>query len=693
MSTIIHVVWFDENYDNEENTEYLNELNSIGNLIIKCFKEIGEGIEYIKKIKFIETNIIISGKLYIQFIKKFRKELKDIYIIPKIIIFTKDKDGFLKNNIEYNNHNNNYFYKFGGITTIFNDIKDFISKPLNKKIMNRDDEGFLTFEYIDCKEKLYYPILYKALMDTTNIDKIDEYTNKIYEEYENKNSKIKNLLNSIKNMENIPIELLSKYYARLYTAESDDNNNNNNFYSKINKDLRENTKDKYLPFIKILYEGLKKKSLPLALTNILYRGTRLLNKEITQIKKYLKNKKEGLPGSIIFSKTFLSFSKDKKTAEKFLKNQKNENELNKVLFILEKDKNKMDYDLSTHADIEQISFYPNEKEVLFFPFSSFEIKEINENIIKEKKIYEIKLFYLGKYIQKLDINDNNKLPDSEFKKLIIESGLLKDNDDSTNTPKYILTKFNKYKEEINTLNYITSEVKVNKNDINKDIRIINSYEQFSKDNKWKIEEKYKNEGEIKNNIEIKIDDKIIPFSYFYKFKKKGNYRIKYTFKNNMKNINYMFSKCSSFINIDLSNFDTAYITNIDNIFNGCSSLININLSNFNTTNVTNMSSMFSGCSSLINIDLSNFNTTNVTDMYGMFNGCKSLKNINLSNFNTHIVTDMSFMFNGCSSLKNINLENFTTQNITYMWNMFNGCSSLIKMNIITQDAKILNEIK
>jgi len=40
---------------------------------------------------------------------------------------------------------------------------------------------------------------------------------------------------------------------------------------------------------------------------------------------------------------------------------------------LEKDNN-IGYSLSTHGDIENISFYPKEREVLFFPFSSFEIK-------------------------------------------------------------------------------------------------------------------------------------------------------------------------------------------------------------------------------------------------------------------------------------------------------------------------------
>ena len=55
------------------------------------------------------------------------------------------------------------------------------------------------------------------------------YTSSLYDEF-SKNEKVKKLLGSIKSLSDIPIEILSKYYARLYTAESD-------FYKNINKDL------------------------------------------------------------------------------------------------------------------------------------------------------------------------------------------------------------------------------------------------------------------------------------------------------------------------------------------------------------------------------------------------------------------------------------------------------------------------
>ena len=137
-----------------------------------------------------------------------------------------------------------------------------------------------------------------------------------------------------------------------------------------------------------------------------------------------------------------------------------------------------------------------------------------------------------------------------------------------------------------------------------------------------------NEEEIKK-CEIRINDKLIPFTYLYKFTNKGKYIIKYSFYNHLSKTNYMFS--------------------------GCSSLTNINLSNFNTQNVTNMSDMFFGCSSLTNLDLSSFNTPKVTNLNGMFYGCSSLKSLDLSNFNTQNVTNMEHMFYECSSLKKENI--------------------------------------
>jgi len=236
--------------------------------------------------------------------------------------------------------------------------------------------------------------------------------------------------------------------------------------------------------------------------------------------------------------------------------------------------------------------------------------------------------------------------------------------------------------------YIESEIEIKEE--NEDIRIINSYEEWYKNYNWKeFKEEYCNEKEIKENCEIRINNEIIPFSYFYKFKNKGKYKIKYSFKNNLKNTSYIFSDCESLTNINLSNFNTQNVTDMSYMFYYCKSLTNINLSNFNTKNVTNMYSMFSDFESLTNINLSNFNTQNVTDMSYMFNYCSSLRKINLSNFNTQNVINMYSMFSDCYHLTNINLSNFNTQNVSDMYSMFSDCKSLTNINLSNFYTKML----
>ena len=46
--------------------------------------------------------------------------------------------------------------------------------------------------------------------------------------------------------------------------------------------------------------------------------------------------------------------------------------MKRVLFELTSNE-KINQTLNTHADVEKFSFYPGEKEILFFPFSAFEI--------------------------------------------------------------------------------------------------------------------------------------------------------------------------------------------------------------------------------------------------------------------------------------------------------------------------------
>ena len=283
---ISNIIWIDTNVDNEENILYLKELELIGNFKINCFKSVEKAIEIIKTINFEQTFIIICGKLYKDFIEKFKENLKDIYIIPKIIIFTNNKEKLINYNKEINY--NHPYYNLGGIKTSFDEVKNFIlnsgeinsillkeedePQGINSILLKKEDEPQLIFEYIDCKEKLILPMLYKSLIDCIPIEKVENFTKFLYNKYSKNSKSLEILLNYIYSIPGIPIELLCKFYIRIYTSES-------NFYIDLNRDLREGKKDMYLPYIKVLYEGIKLQSLNIASNTILFRGSRIAKKK------------------------------------------------------------------------------------------------------------------------------------------------------------------------------------------------------------------------------------------------------------------------------------------------------------------------------------------------------------------------------------------------------------------------------
>ena len=630
-------IWLDKNINTKENQNYVKELELIYQIELKTYENIIKAIKYLETLNFEETKIIISGQLYDEFFLIFKKKVSKINVVPKIIVFTQDKNTFIKSHSDFRNLNNK-FYCLGGVVDSFDDVEKFLNNPI-KPIPDVQ----LTFEQIKTKEQLVLPLFFKSLIDALPNEAIEKYTISLYDNYAKNNNKVKELLGPIKYIKDIPIEILSKYYARLYTIESE-------FYDKINKDLGLNKYDNYLRFIKILYEGVKFKSLPLSKEKILYRGAKISNDEIIKIKENMNKKIEGLPSSIVFSKSFLSFSKDESRAKYFFKKGNNINDISRVLFVLEKNV-EIDYNLSTHGDISKLSVYPNENEVLFFPFSTFEIKSIKEIYIGNEKGYEIKLLYLDKYLDDIEQDKNviknvNKLPDSKFKEQLSKTGLIKKEKIEKLDTQTVYNSYKNYEKEVNSNknNKIIGEISISVFDIKERTQIINSFENVKELNNYKNKEndwKYENKKEIEDNIQIRINDEIKNFRYYYRFKKQGTYKIEYIFKNPLTKTNHMFFGCKNIIKLDFSNFDTSQVTNMSNMFYNCNSLKKINLANFNTENVDNMSYMFSFCNSLLNLNLSFFNTQNVTDMSYMFIDCNSLLNLDLSNFNTENVVNMS----------------------------------------------------
>ena len=179
-------------------------------------------------------------------------------------------------------------------------------------------------------------------------------------------------------------------------------------------------------------------------------------------------------------------------------------------------------------------------------------------------------------------------------------------------------------ENINN-NFITAEIIINQDNLN--CQIINSinhyislYPSFVIDDE-DFEEGNKIEQELKNS-EILINNKRIKFDYFYNFKKRGRYTIKYIFKNPLTSLKFLFCRCDNIISLDFSEFNTTQINNMEYLFSDCTNLSNINLSNFNTSNVKSMKYTFNQCTSLKYLDLSSFNFIElILILKSMFSNC------------------------------------------------------------------------
>ena len=264
-------------------------------------------------------------------------------------------------------------------------------------------------------------------------------------------------------------------------------------------------------------------------------------------------------------------------------------------------------------------------------------------------------------------------------------------------------------EKIEEENYIIATYEINKEDINKDIQILNYNN--SNDNS--------NQNDLENCCQIYLNNEKIDFNFTYKFTKEGEYIFKITFNNpklqnisclflncikltkidftsfntiNIKDMNSMFSNCTSLKYLDLKSFKTDNLEDMYSMFSDCTSLIEIDLTSFNTENINDMSYMFFKCSSLINLNLSHFDTRNVTDMSYMFAECLNLSYLNLISFNVEKVNDMSYMFQDCKSLNNLDLSNFSINKNNCIYKIFTGINSKI-CKIIIKDKKLLNTKK
>ena len=222
----------------------------------------------------------------------------------------------------------------------------------------------------------------------------------------------------------------------------------------------------------------------------------------------------------------------------------------------------------------------------------------------------------------------------------------------------------------------------NNNNISKNIEI-NDYNEGKKKKKF-----------LEENINIYIDSQPIKFNYKYKANN-NQIHVKFIFKRILNDLSFMFFECLNLESIDLTKYDTTYISNMYCMLYGCSNLKSIDFSSLKTNNGINMAFTFCNCSLLKTINFPSLNVINITNLFHTFFCCNSLESLNLSSFNTIKVKDMNRLFGGCSALEAINISSFKTDNVIDMSGMFFFCHKLKSLdlsNFNTRNVEMMNDM-
>ena len=404
------LIWIDANYNNHENNFYLKLLSENKNLIVKCFHNVDDAFNFIlkknefdDKIKFRAIFILISGRLYPEYQQKLKDKINKVIFLPICCIFTSSNlaEEIEMGLTEYKEINSPFYNKAGVKINFFDCIKSFeyYSAFYNKMVKNipfkkidRNYDGCITFEQIYSKNQLVFPFLFYEIMKIginiiPNLE-IIKFEKFILNNF--KAEKIQKIIIPMLYLENFPREIVSKFFARMYTEET-------SFYKEINNALMKKETE-YDTYVKAMYEGLYIGSLHHSKDGILYRGSRMTRKELDGIRnsfgEWKKNKDNTLPKFLLFSTTFLSFTKVEAKIKQFL--GETNNKFYGIVYILKNDNNIPNL-YSSNADVAYLSTFPDEEERLFFPYTTFCLKNIYEKKCFNQNCVVIELDYLGQY--------------------------------------------------------------------------------------------------------------------------------------------------------------------------------------------------------------------------------------------------------------------------------------------------------
>ena len=416
-TTLIVCIDKDEQYK-----KYQDDIKKYDNIKLKCFEKVNEGINYIKEIRFQKTIIIISQDLFPDFYESFRKNEKEMYVLPKIIIFNEINETYDTEKYNTTLLINDEFYNIGGIKNNKDELIAFVESSINKykpefeknnEVRIKNEE--LKYQLISNKDELIVPIFYSKYIKISEQIKIKECIGNIFKSNENI-IPLGFIFSQLNEAGNIPMSILSKFLIRAYSTHI-------NFSLKMNQELLNKHFNDYLPIIQILYKSVYKCYLNFEYSHKLYKCFIDKKNNLETLFNNFNQKKSKFPKAILYGYSFFSFYYDESLFDNMISNFKKKNSNDEVIIklILEGTQNLRNVSNNTIIN-KELSYFEDEKEILFFPFSCFEIKKIDKN---NEKQYTIILNYLSRDIF---INEENrylsKEPENEFSKVILNSGLI-----------------------------------------------------------------------------------------------------------------------------------------------------------------------------------------------------------------------------------------------------------------------------
>ena len=384
------IIWIDENIENHTLIEKNDET-----LIIPC-DSLLHAFKQIMNIKFHTYYVIISADLFPNYIQNLECRLNELISIPISIIYCpneKNENKLLNSNVKkFINHK---FFNPAGIKKNVAEIMEFIN-DFNKKINfinnnNNEKEVLINPQYFIYNKYLAIKKFAKIKFnELKNKDKKDLIKNLI-EKHIYENNKI--LLNSLFNLDEIPEILFTKYLLRIISV-------NSNLLKDISYYLLKEEGSSYNTFIKFLYNSISENIINgLDIKNknnnlIVFRGCVFNFKEFSTLINVFKTENK-----IIYSKTFLTTSKEEKISFDVMK-KKYENNNSTIPILFEIHFNNENNDKIFAFDLEDYSITNEQKQVIFLPFNGFHIEKIEDFEKDEIKLKKIIMIYNGEFKEK-----------------------------------------------------------------------------------------------------------------------------------------------------------------------------------------------------------------------------------------------------------------------------------------------------